>query len=568
MRPPRLAETEKMVKEISNRGPVAMGGLLEEYLETHREYARQTGDGHYLTRSFHRLVERGRHWDPKWALERIKEALSWERSNPYLWIAKARCLEALHEDDAALETLWAARVQLSHSAYIRVELANLLRRGGDLRSSRDVLEEAQQDFPADTGVCALLHRILGEVSGDEGDADAAVDEYRKAVEVAPRHRFGRNGLAAALIRRGREKDRVEAESLLRESKELFPDDPVSRCILADFLKDQERLDEAREIAIAAAEDFPYDGFAPSIAGEVSYIIGLRRGGDPTVKKEAREWFEEAVKRGNHFSVERLKSFDERWDRQIKLGGIGKGVAGQREREVPQRELQFTQTEKEWGPAQRIGRALLYQWQAAHEQEDSKRGGQLFEKARALLEDRGDESAEYFAAFIEARGFLLLARGDFEKAITYFTEQVDRYGRGAWEGIRLGLIEARIRAGKEIEARDLQWFEEPGSEGAITPLLVKVMSSLERDGDLELQSALATLYPIAASHTHATTPKNRLSADTFLASWVKVNWFEPAGVTALRELNDPNKLDQMRKCVSRTAQEFWQATHNVSLALAA
>ena len=174
--------------------------------------------------------------------------------------------------------------------------------------------------------------------------------------------------------------------------------------------------------------------------------------------------------------------------------------------------------------------------------------------------------EFLTAFIEARGFLLLAQGKTPQAVDYFREQVEHFGRGAWTGIQLGYAEARLRAGQEVSAAEWRALGAAGPEGAVTSLVARVLGWLTKEDDKELRSVLAELYPKAT----VVEPKDDelRRPDFLLRHFVKDRWFAAAGIEQQADLENPTKLTQFRAAAEASTQAIRQTMQSVQLALAA
>ena len=562
---PTRADYEGYCGEIARRGPKGEEQRIAPFLKQHRDYAAATGDASALVMAFNRLASDAMKHDPGWALALVEEALKWQPGNPHNWVVKARCLEAAHQDNKAIETLWEARIRLPQHVYVRTELGRMLREGGDLETSQAVYEEAANDFDHESAVWCGLAEVLSEL----GKTDEAIEAYRKAVQRATEEkdiRYARTGLANQLMKRRKPDDLREAEEVLRETMRMVPDDLFVPNTLAELLKDQERFEEAAEICRDTAGNHLHDPVSRSILGEILFNQGLKAGGDVNLKEEARQWFQEAADLGDRTAQERLDTLDQRWEYGLARGGQRVESRSVADRDLRRRLLEFETTETAWSPAQRLGRALLAQWQAARE-ENPKRQALFFDRAERLLSVPDEQIGEEFlTAFIEARGFLLLAQGKTPQAVDYFREQVEHFGRGAWTGIQLGYAEARLRAGQEVSAAEWRALGAAGPEGAVTSLVARVLGWLTKEDDKELRSVLAELYPKAT----VVEPKDDelRRPDFLLRHFVKDRWFAAAGIEQQADLENPTKLTQFRAAAEASTQAIRQTMQSVQLALAA
>ena len=561
MRPVSLAENDHIADLVTTQTPDTITEL-DPFLQRHRDYAEQTGDSYFLVRTFNRLANITRHRNPEWALALVEDALEREPRNPHNWTVKARCLEAAGRDNDAIETVWTARIRFPLDSYVHTELGRLLRAGGDLETSQAVYEEVVA-IDTENAACRTG---LAEVLAERGRIDEAIQVYGEAVQISRTNGYARDGLAKVLIRRRRDNDLAEAERLLRGTMELSRGDTVCRSTLAELLKDQQRYDEAANLCRETVEGFPRDTFSRNILAEILFVQGLKNGGDETLREEARKLFQEAVDLGERHAQQRLDTFDYRWRQGIVRGGIGIAVPGVAERELRQRKLCFELNERQWSPAQRLGRALLAQGQATRATDPAQRQD-LFDRARRLLSLTDTEAGDYAAAFIEARGFLLIAEKKTSEALAYFRDQIDRFGRGSWTGIQLGYAQTRLQAGQKVSFDDWRRLAALGPEGAVTALVARVLTWLARDGDEELRNALAELYPHATELTSSAegAAEGTTRQALLLANLVRLQWFKPADIHQVADLNDGVKLGNLHREVAKTAPTFLRSLESLSLA---
>lgn len=87
------------------------------------------------------------------------------------------------------------------------------------------------------------HYARGAAFGQQGRLDLAVREYRRALELDPRHSLAHNNLGLALIRLGRGEEGI---AHLRAALEINPNDPRARFNLGGMLFRMGRLEEGVE----------------------------------------------------------------------------------------------------------------------------------------------------------------------------------------------------------------------------------------------------------------------------------------------------------------------------------
>lgn len=542
-----LRQCNWFVSQIRETGPDMADTRLKSFLDSHRGYASSTNDTHYLSKTFNRLAEAAKKHNPDWAVARAEEALEWSKGDPMNWTVLARCLWSRAKWDLkrgekdlskigkreAFDTLWAARLRIPYNKYIRTELARLHREAGDLSTAEEILREASVEFPMDHAPRCGLAEVLVE-GGKTEDAEAA---YREAMADFPDEAVPRDGLAALLHKRGRT---AEAEILYRETCELLPKDDRCRTGLADIL--------------------------------------FRRSADTrneNERDEAHRLYREAAELGSSFAKSRLAGFDARW---IEFAQQPPLLEDEGEEEVNEMLTQFDE-ESQMGPAQRLGRAILNQSLASRTSDLTKRD-RLFRKAEALLTVEVELTGEYSAAFVEARGFLLLARDRATEARAYFEQLLNAFTRPPL-GLRLGFAEARARLGEtlsDIEEAELASF---GPEGSILPLVLKVVRLLESTAsDDDLRDLLLELYPrvrelaeMPASEmgeddepAEPTAPARKPeSPDIMMAQLLLATVFRPAAISSPEGLQAADSIPRVRASLKSHRDDIFSVAEKLALA---
>lgn len=522
-------EKEAIIAEVLQRGPTAMETKLSSFLNRERAYANSTRNPHFLVRTFNRLAEAAREHDAVWAVARAEEALAWDENNARNWTVLARCLwargmearKAHRENDSeadsneALDTLWTARFRFPSNAYVRTELARLHREAGDFATSEAVYREAVAEFPRE----AACRNGLAEVLAAEGKFDKAEEVFRHAMQDFPDEATSWSGLANMWNEMGQSE---KAEALYREARSKYLQDPYCRKNLAELLLRRSARDR-----------------------------------DETQREQARELFQEAAGLGNGYSRWRLETFDSAWRSLVDRPSL--------------QPVQFNENAlpasaaasalDKMRPAQRLGRALLLQWQAEKKTGQNERE-RLFAKAEQLLSLPIAAAGECRWAFIEARGFLLLARNRVPEARTYFEVQLTEAAPRRPLGLRLGLVEARARLGEPLNDNEDAELQSFGALGSIAPLVLKVVRLLEvNESDAALRETLLTLYPrvqelltMPASEIgeeeFGEAPREQAAVkqetpDKMLAQWLSANVFIPAGVHVRDDLQSAEVLRKAR-----------------------
>jgi tetratricopeptide (TPR) repeat protein len=508
-------EKETMIAAVAKYGPKAIGEKLETFLKGERIYANNTRNPHFLVRTFNRLAEKARRHDPWWAVARAEEALFWDENNARNWVVLARCL-------------WTrgVRNKIAGNAYAAEK---------DCRDAIDTLWTARFDFPWNYFVrseLAHLHR-------DAGDLVTAEAIYRQAISEFPNDPGVRDGLAKVLKLQNRV---VEAEQVHRETCSLFPAEEYCRHALAVIL------------FYRSAET-----------------------GNTIEKEESRKLLVEAAVLGNHYARTWLEGFDVGWQRQAR--------SQQRFDELEDAEHDVAEsialplpTLDKMHPAQRLGRALLFQWQARRAESAGERE-RLFAEAEALLNLPDELTGECRTAFLEARGFLLLARGRTAEARIYFEQQLAATAPRRPLGLRLGFAEARARLGETLSDNEEAELSSFGPEGSILPLVLKVVRLLESIASDALRDLLLALYPrvrklagMPASElgeeeelAETTVPTSQPETpDTMMANLLLANVFRPAAINSLDDLKAMDSIPHIRVSLKSHRDDIFSVAEKLAL----
>ena len=230
------------------------------------------------------------------------------------------------------------------------------------------------------------------------------------------------------------------------------------------------------------------------------------------------------------------------------------------------------------PAQRLGRALLLQWQA-HQAESARERARLFAEAEALLNLPDELTGECRTAFVEARGFLLLACDRVPQARTYFEQQLAAFTRRPL-GLRLGLAEARARLGETLSDTEEAELASFGPEGSILPLVLKVVRLLESTAsDGELRDLLLELYPrvrelagMPASELGeedepaepTVTTRQSETPDTMVAQFLLASVFRPANINTPEDLQVADSISRVRASLKSHRDDIFSVAEKLAL----
>jgi len=317
------------------------------------------------------------------------------------------------------------------------------------------------------------------------DRMEALDTLWTARFRFPENAFARNELARL---HSEAEDFVTAETIYREAIAEFPNEAACRTGLAEILALEGKGREAEEVYRQALLDIPDDKV--TLTGFSRHLFERSaRNRDTSERDEARALLEQAAYLGDVYARRILNTFDAKWEESAnqlskKLQGASSPAATHSTVALELAEMR---------PAQRLGRALLLQWQARRAESTGERE-RLFAEAEALLNLPDELTGECRTAFVEARGFLLLARDRAPEARTYFKQQLAAFTRPPL-GLRLGFAEARARLGETLSDTEEAELASFGPEGSILPLVLKVVRLLESTAsDAVLRDLLLALYP--------------------------------------------------------------------------
>ncbi|MBC7822257.1 MAG: tetratricopeptide repeat protein, partial [Planctomycetaceae bacterium] len=531
-------------------GPAALGTRLNSIVEGYRNYAAATNDAFSLSFMFDQLAEAAKEHDPDWAVALAEEALAWERGEPRRWVVLARCLwsraerlklqnrdlEVQTAANEAFDVLWEARFRFAYNAIIRSELAKFHRYAGDLETAEAIYREAIEDFPEDV-VC---RNGLGEVLTAQHRLRDAVAVYRKTIRELPPAPECLCGLAKVLRLIG-------DDGSIEESKQLFRD------VIRDF------TNHPRVV-------YAYTGLGERLFDESAASH------DEKLREEARALFQQAADLHDNYATNFLKSFDQRWQQRVEKKSSGKPSMFKPEH-AKSSVVRSTPNVDQMGPAERLGRALLAQWNGKRSQGSDR--AKHFAEAEQLLSLDDSLTGECHAAFIEARGLLLVAREEFSKAREYFEQQLQRAAPERPLGLRLGLLDARQRLGEPLTLDDESLLKELGPDASLLVTVLKVVRLLQTKGDQELlRRLLLEIYPrvreLAVKLPDQEQPEQHkhdaASPDRMLASLLQKQFFEPIGIVSEADLADTSKVAQLQNPFRLHGRELSSSLEKLILSL--
>lgn len=383
------------------------------------------------------------------------------------------------------------------------------------------------------------------------------------------------------IRKGADDGETEGEAdchqaidTLWEARWRFPWETFVRNELARLHRIAGNWETAETIYRETIADFPNNTAART---GLSYILFRRsaRNRSDAEREEARTLLAEAGTLGESSIPRILSGFAARWQRLAN----GQEAPAEFDDDLNEAIALPEQTREQMRPAQRLGRALILQWQARRA-EPTREREQLLAEAEELLNLADELTGECRTAFLEARGFFLLARDRTTEARAYFEQQLAAFTRPPL-GLRLGFAEARARLGEtlsDIEEAELASF---GPEGSILPLVMKVIRLLESSvSDDALHDLLLELYPrvlelagMPASElgeedepAEAFAPARRPeTVDTMMAQLLLARVFRPAAVNNRDDLQTAAAIPRVRASLKAHRLDIFSVAEKLALA---
>ncbi len=538
---PSREERENWIQRIEEQPKESQTTEFSQYLSRYRGYTRATGDTHFLVRTFNNVAVKVASKDHKrsqWALGLMEEALDWEPYNPHNWTSYARVLSAAKRKDDALQALWHARYRFLWNAVIRNELGRLLRETGDLATSESVLREAAAHFPNNVVFLSSLAETL-----------RAMDKV------------------------------AEARKVLEAARKLSPQNVFCLNSLADLLIETNELEEAEALYQEELKIDPTNEYAQTGIAKVWFVKSVQTN-DEKLREKARDLLTKLAANGGYTAQIRLPHFDQWWAEGVAQGASYRGADAKTSAPQPIKSKQ--RRIDDMSPVERLGRSMVAIWQAERATNIAERA-RICDQALQLLEVPENKMGELLTGFVEARGLVLLARGEAQAALDYFTEQIERLGRGGWIGIRLGAMRARIMLGEAVDIEsDTALFD--SSHARFIFHVAEVICRLDHNdsNQQELAQLLRNLYPRAATMAAPETliekwddeeePQTEgptvLNSRDMVAQFVLTRWFQPAGIHAEADLGSPDAIRRVSLEIEKSRQDTLDLISATAPALAA
>jgi tetratricopeptide (TPR) repeat protein len=582
-------EEDDMVSDVMEHGPQALGERLAAFVERQRAYANATSDTLLLVRSFNRLAEAARLHDPDWAITRIQEALAWDEDNAYNWTVLARCLwtrgfykflagymeEARVSCLEAINTLWAAQYRFWWNEYVSNELGRLYREAGDFQTAELIYREALIKFPGSAASRVGLASVLVD-SGDQAGIEEAVTILQRNLDLFPYNYHSYLALARIyeqLFKNTGDKHyEKEVIKLRKKGNDLRASSSTKR--FAQHRQEPVPVFKRPTVSAALndsseAKDSANDALGPADLA-YQHLSEAAEKDQESLLETSLDDIRDHVHHESQFVSGDMASGDDPLpigpisSQEIGKGSLSEFVPGSDKEncasELDNRNMNNEEYREQvplampdsihMRPEQRLGLALLFQWHARRLEVGEERE-QWFNNAHELL-NLPDELAGFcLPAFVEARGFLLLARDMVTEAIDYFESQIGISSPPPL-GLSLGLAEARTRTGlipTEASEADLASSFQYQPKESILPLVLKVIRLLESTkSDEMLRTALLTLYPKVQEFI-SSKPETRWSKtehqNRMLSQLVDQYLFYPAAISSDSDLQSDEALPIIR-----------------------
>jgi tetratricopeptide (TPR) repeat protein len=273
LQPPSKEKFNQMLKLVENKSLKDIRHELDLFFDMHRVYAYQTGDSHFLARTFSNIGYKIFKQDAAYALSLVEEAFTWEPYDPLLWSQLAIIESHRGNYSRAEGLLWEAKRRFPEDPHIRNELAHSLVKQRRHKLAEKIYRQAMADFPGDD-VC---RNGLAEVLKAQGKYEEAETVYRQTMADFSDNVVCRTGLAVVLCNLGRKE---EAISLLEETVKRFPGDKVSKEFLEKLAggkslstEDEKKLEQAAEEPVEYDIASPQDRIDIVAERQVEYTAG-------------------------------------------------------------------------------------------------------------------------------------------------------------------------------------------------------------------------------------------------------------------------------------------------------
>lgn len=537
LEPIPVDKSKDMIQRALDNPDMTTQVAYTAFLQRHRRYAKATGDAEFLVKTFCNLADKLSERYPnraEKAAEWVEEALDWEPYNAKAHVVYSQVLWRAACRYEAIDHLWQARQRFPWNPVVRSELGRFLSLAGDLETAAEVYREAVDHFPNNPFVRAGLAETLRQMGQqDEALLQQARDVYEQVCRDFPNNPVCLTGFAFVLLQ------------------------------LDELDEAQSRFDQALDANIEESTEIARYGLAQT------FFARSARTADEQLREKARTLFQEV---DNEYARQRLEDFDLRWERASERGREAPVPEGRPDSELAIEPLPLRDID-EMSPAERLGRAMITLRHAEQADPGTEEKSAHANQARHLLAlPDAEVPVELLRGYVVTRGLVLLARGDGAGALDYFSEQIQKHGRGGWLGVRLGYERARLLVGEteEVQARARAFNS---ASGQFAMLVVGVLDTLVRAGkEEEVADLLRELYPLAHRLSEredgmrmADQAHQRDKVAGMAAKFVVTRWLEPADIMSVTDLDDPERLQTVIQHISQTQQESGEMMHDLSLA---
>jgi tetratricopeptide (TPR) repeat protein len=572
--PPTVEERKQWIAEVERNTSLCGSPDLEGFLGRYRAYTHTTGDSSYLVKTFNNLANRVATRDPSkagWAAKLLDEGIKWEPYNPHNYTVLSQILWSANRRRDAINVLWNARQRFPWNPVVRNELGRLLRDDGDLTTAAGVFREAVAHFPDNR----ISRNNLADAYRQLKELNAALKAYEEACHDFPDDVLFWLGRGSMLRRLRRPS---EARDIYEQACRDFPNNADCRSGLGFALSDLGELDRAEVIfREALALDSHNERVRWGLA-EVWFIKSAKTH-DEALFERSRALLQQLADEENEDATSRLHNFRQKWNQAVVRRGVRyRELFGEdpeetvsKLRETPKRTIQ------EMSAAERLGRAMIALWQAERAHPPESRN-QLCVHAQQLLDVSDAEAGELLTGFVESRGLVLLAKGDAISALNFFNEQIERYGRGGWIGVRLGEQRARLMLGQAVDfLTDESSFDSRSAQFAMqVATVIRLLKTNE--SEQEVAENLRNLYPNAASLVEhwakaldegSSKPSDSsIFAGGMVAAFIRSRWFRPAGVFSVEDLANADSYGRVIAEIKRTQNDTFDVLTGAAISFAA
>lgn len=364
-----------------------------------------------------------------------------------------------------------------------------------------------------------------------------------------------NSIAVVVARKLRYRSNW-ALGLMKEAMDYEPLNPRNWTSYAQVLKAANRTNDALNILWHARYHFPWHSFAHSDLGRLLCAMGDLTTSEAVLREAVALFPNDNVCESS--LAETLKAIK------------NKGGAKQ---EMEQRQAE------NMIPVERLGRSMIALWQAERANDTTERN-RLCDLALKLLDVPEKQMGELLSGFVETRGLIFIARGEVETALEYYSDQIERLGRGGWIGIRLGELRARIMLGRTGNTEAESLFTS-GHARFVFHVAEVICRLAQNDAAQQtLAHLLKELYPRAAkmavAETYDLDNEDEKADQTLLAQnsremvaqFIHARWFQPAGVHSKDDLNNSAIIQLVTTEILKTKRDTLDLITTVAPALAA